>query len=132
MSGRKKIPKDSKNPLCMVSSEMRDKNKIPNSWKKIVLYVFEEKLSYKSAASTYIVGYDSLIEDAAPQDLFYEGLFETTYAGIRRIKAKEEYLFVLNKENSFKSMCFSQKTFEKWSLSKIIFHEEEVFSTLTI
>lgn len=127
---RKKIPKDSILPLCPVSWEMREKNNIPKSWKKLVLYVFEEKLTGRSAPKTYIIGYDSLIEGACPQNLFYEGLFETIYSGIRRIKAKEEYLFVLNEENKFKSMCFSHKTFEKWSLLETIVQEEHVLSKI--
>lgn len=122
----KKIPKDSKQPLFQVSYEMREQNNIPNSWKKLVLYVFEERITFRSAPLQYIVGYDSLIEDPNPADLYYEGLFETIYSGLRRIKAKEEYLFILTKENKFRSIHFSQKTLEKWKLTKIISEKEEI------
>ena len=127
---RKRIPKDAKQPLCIVCPEMREKNKVPNSWKKLVLYVFEEKLTHKSTPKTYIVGYDALINDTSPSNLFYEGLFETTYSGIRRVKSKEEYLFVLTNENKFRSIHFSYKTFEKWSLVQIITEEEKILSVL--
>lgn len=126
----KRIPKDAKKPLCAVFPEMREKNKVPNSWKKLVLYIFEEKLSHKSSPITYIVGYDTLIEEATPSNLFYEGLFETTYSGIRRVRSKEEYLFVLTKENKFRSIHFSHKTFEKWSLVETVTEEERILSFL--
>lgn len=126
----KKIPKDSGQPLFQVSSEMRETNNVPTSWKKLVLYVFEEKLTYKSVPVQYIVGYDALIDSAAPSNLYYEGLFETTYAGRRRIKADEEYLFVLSKENKFRSIRFSQKTLEKWTLTKTIIEKEEIIAFL--
>jgi len=126
----KKIPKDSGQPLFQVSSEVRETNNVPTSWKKLVLYVFEEKLTHRSAPTQYIVGYDALIDNPIPSNLYYEGLFETTYAGRRRIKAEEEYLFVLTKESKFRSIHFSQKTLEKWILTKTIVEKEEIQSIL--
>lgn len=126
----KKIPKDSGQPLLQISSEVREANNVPASWKKLVLYVFEEKLTHRSAPIQYIVGYDALIDDATPSNLYYEGLFETAYAGRRRIKTDEEYLFVLTKENKFRSIHFSQKTLEKWTLTKTIIEKEEIIALL--
>ena len=122
----KKIPKDSGQPLFLVSPEIRETNNIPTSWKKLVLYVFEEKLTHRSTPIQYIVGYDSLIENPVPLNLYYEGLFETEYSGRRRIKSDEEYLFVLTKENKFRSIRYSQKTLEKWTLIKTIAEKEEI------
>lgn len=127
----KKIPKDSGQPLFQVSSEVREINKVPASWKKLVLYLFEEKLSHRSAPTQYIVGYDALIDNPTPSNLYYEGLFETEYSGRRRIKSEEEYLFVLTKESKFRSIHFSQKTLEKWTLIKTITEKEEILSVLT-
>jgi hypothetical protein len=126
----KKIPKDSGQPLFQVSPEVREASNVPTSWKKLVLYVFEEKLSHRSAPTQYIVGYDALIDNPTLSNLYYEGLFETTYAGRRRIKAEEEYLFVLTKENKFRSVHFSQKTLEKWTLIKTISEKDEIASIL--
>lgn len=127
----KKIPKDSGQPLFLISSDIRETNKVPTSWKKLVLYVFEEKLSHRSAPVQYIVGYDSLVDNAIPADLYYEGLFETEYSGRRRIKSEEEYLFVLTKENRFRSVHYSQKTLEKWTLIKTIADKDEITSILS-
>lgn len=126
----KKIPKDSGQPLFQISSEIREANNVPTSWKKLVLYVFEEKLTHRSAPTQYIVGYDALMDNPTPSNLYYEGLFETTYAGRRRIKPDEEYLFVLTKESKFRSIHFSQKTLEKWTLTKTIVEKEEIQSVL--
>jgi hypothetical protein len=126
----KKIPKDSGLPLYLVSPEIREKNAVPASWKKLVLYVFEEKLSHKSAPTQYIVGYDALVDSPIPSNLYYEGLVETEYSGRRRVKSEEEYLFVLTKENKFRSVHYSQKTLEKWTLIKTIVEKEEIQSIL--
>jgi hypothetical protein len=126
----KKIPKDSGQPLFQVSPEVREINNVPTSWKKLVLYVFEEKLTHKSIPTQYIIGYDALVDNPIPSNLYYDGLFETTYAGRRRIKPDEEYLFVLTKENKFRSIHFSQKTLEKWILTKTIIEKEEIQSIL--
>lgn len=126
----KKIPKDSGLPLYLVSPETREGNVVPASWKKLVLYVFEEKLSHRSAPTQYIVGYDALIDSAIPSNLYYEGLAETTYSGRIRIKSDEEYLFVLTKESKFRSVHYSQKTLEKWTLIKTITDKSEIQSIL--
>jgi hypothetical protein len=76
------------------------------------------------------VGYDSLIENPTPLNLFYEGLYETEFAGRRRIKSEEEYLFVFTEKNKFKSLHFSQNTLQKWTLTRIISDKEEISSIL--
>jgi len=126
----KKIPKDSGLPLYVVSPEAREKNAVPASWKKLVLYVFEERLSHKLAPTQYIVAYDSLIDNATPTNLYYEGLSETTYSGRIRIKSEEEYLFVLTGKKTLRSIHFSQKTLEKWTLVNIITDKDEISSIL--
>jgi len=126
----KKIPKDSAQPLYLVSQETRESILVPPSWKKLVLYVFEEKLSSKSKPIQYVVGYDSLIENPSPTNLFYEGLYETEFGGRRRIKSEEEYLFVFTEKNKFKSLHFSQKTLEKWTLIRTISDKDEINSLL--
>lgn len=126
----KKIPKDSGLPLYLVSQETREKYTIPTSWKKLVLYVFEEKLSHRSLPTQYIVAYDSLVENAVPSNLYYEGMAETLYSGRIRIKSDDEYLFVFTTKNKFRSIHFSQKTFEKWTLTKTIVDKDEINSIL--
>lgn len=126
----KKIPKDSAQPLYLVSQETREAKFVPPSWKKLVLYVFEEKLSSKSKPTQYIVGYDSLIENPTPLNLFYEGLYETEFSGRRRIKSDEEYLFVFTEKNKFKSLHFSQNTLQKWTLTRVISDKDEISSIL--
>lgn len=126
----KKIPKDSGLPLYVVSPEAREKNAVPASWKKLVLYVFEEKLSHRSAPTQYIVAYDSLIDSPIPSNLYYEGLAETAYSGRIRIKSEEEYLFVLTGKKTLRSVHYSQKTLEKWTLTKTITDKEEISSIL--
>jgi hypothetical protein len=126
----KKIPKDSEQPLFLVSPEVREANNVPTSWKKLVLYIFEEKLTHRATPTQYIVGYDALIDSPAPSNLYYDGLAETTYAGCRRVKPDEEYLFILTKENKFRSIHFSQKTLEKWILTSTIVKKEEIQSIL--
>ena len=130
MKPAKKIPKDSAQPLYLVSQETRESILVPPSWKKLVLYVFEEKLSSKSKPIQYVVGYDSLIENPSPTNLFYEGLYETEFGGRRRIKSEEEYLFVFTEKNKFKSLHFSQKTLEKWTLIRTISDKDEINSLL--
>lgn len=130
MKPAKKIPKDSAQPLYLVSQETREVRFVPPSWKKLVLYIFEEKLSSKSKPAQYIVGYDALIENPTPLDLFYEGLYETEFGGRRRIKSDEEYLFVFTDKNKFKSLHFSQNTLQKWTLTKIISDKDEINSIL--
>lgn len=126
----KKIPKDSEQPLYIVAALDRETKAVPPSWKKLVLYVFEEKLSSKSKPTQYIVGYDSLIDNPTPLNLFYEGLYETEFAGRRRIKSEEEYLFVFTDKNKFKSLRFSQNTLQKWTLIRIISDKNEIASFL--
>jgi hypothetical protein len=131
MKPAKKIPKDSAQPLYLVSQETREARLVPPSWKKLVLYVFEEKLSSKSKPTSYVVGYDSLIENPSPTNLFYEGLYETEFGGRRRIKSEEEYLFVFTEKNKFKSLHFSQNTLQKWTLTRIISDKDEISSILS-
>jgi len=131
MKSHKKIPKDSAQPLYVVSQEIRETKLVPPSWKKLVFYLFEEKLSSKSNPTQYMVGYDALIENAVPANLFYEGLYKTELGGRRRIKSEDEYLFIFTEKNKFKSLHFSQNTLQKWTLIKIILDKEEIASILS-
>lgn len=126
----KKIPKDSEHPLYVVSTLDRETKAVPPSWKKLVLYVFEEKLSSKTKPTQYVVGYDSLIDNPMPINLFYEGLYETEFGGRRRIKSDDEYLFVFTEKNKFKPLHFSQNTLQKWTLIKVISDKNEIASFL--
>lgn len=127
----KKIPKDSEQPLYLISQDIRENKLLPPSWKKLVLYFFEEKLSAKYKPTQYIVAYDTLIDNPVPSNLFYEGLYETEFGGKRRIKSTDEYLFVFTEKNKFKSFCFSQNTLQKWTLIKIISNKDEIVSILS-